>query len=89
MLGLCCHTQLSLAYSLSLDDERAAPATVNKANMGSPNRICTTRFTVITWLPKSLFLKFQRVAVIVVSLGDDSPRDGAEGNVGGHPPATR
>lgn len=29
-----------------------------------PNEVCTTRFTMWTWLPKSLFLQFQRAANI-------------------------
>ena len=51
-------TQLLLFRSLFLDGERAAPAALNKANKRSQNRICTTRFTVITWLSKSLFFQF-------------------------------
>ena len=31
---------------------------------GEPNRVSTTRFTPLTWLPKSLFLQFQRAANI-------------------------
>ena len=32
--------------------------------IGKPNLVSTTRFTALTWLPKSLFLQFHRVANI-------------------------
>lgn len=38
------------------------PVELDQKDKGCPNRISTTRFTVITWLPKSLFLQFQRAA---------------------------
>ncbi|CAE7424695.1 ALA3 [Symbiodinium microadriaticum] len=39
-------------------------AKVHPANLrsGEPNRVSTTRFTALTWIPKSLFLQFQRAA---------------------------
>ncbi|CAE7298399.1 ALA3 [Symbiodinium natans] len=39
-------------------------AKVYPANLrnGEPNRVSTTRFTALTWIPKSLFLQFQRAA---------------------------
>mmetsp|Transcript_89579 Transcript_89579/g.159036 ORF Transcript_89579/g.159036 Transcript_89579/m.159036 type:complete len:1113 (+) Transcript_89579:84-3422(+) len=42
----------------------AEPATLNAANAGAPNRVRTTRFTLASWLPKSLFAQFQRAANI-------------------------
>ncbi|CAE8644207.1 unnamed protein product [Polarella glacialis] len=38
------------------------PAAVNEYLRGRPNKISTTRFSLLTWLPKSLFIQFQRVA---------------------------
>eukprot|EP00931_Biecheleriopsis_adriatica_P116278 TRINITY_DN91944_c0_g1_i1.p1 TRINITY_DN91944_c0_g1~~TRINITY_DN91944_c0_g1_i1.p1 ORF type:complete len:1091 (-),score=194.42 TRINITY_DN91944_c0_g1_i1:2-3274(-) len=40
------------------------PAEINKIQGGFPNRIKTTRYTLITWLPKSLFAQFCRAANI-------------------------
>jgi len=40
------------------------PPAVNEGQGGYPNRVSTTRFTLATWLPKSLFAQFQRVANI-------------------------
>jgi len=41
------------------------PPTINAAKGKHPNQVFTTRFTpLITWLPKSLFVQFQRVANI-------------------------
>eukprot|EP00435_Cladocopium_sp_Y103_P042653 s786_g11.t2 len=38
------------------------PPGLNEMQRGSPNRIRTTRFTWLTWLPKSLFAQFHRAA---------------------------
>lgn len=38
------------------------PPALNEMQRGSPNRIRTTRFTWLTWLPKSLFAQFHRAA---------------------------
>mmetsp|Transcript_111347 Transcript_111347/g.175453 ORF Transcript_111347/g.175453 Transcript_111347/m.175453 type:complete len:1136 (+) Transcript_111347:57-3464(+) len=40
------------------------PASINTCRGGRPNAVSTTRFTLITWLPKSLFCQFQRAANI-------------------------
>jgi len=40
------------------------PAELNKRANGRPNRISTTRFTLATWLPLSLYAQFQRAANI-------------------------
>lgn len=41
------------------------PPTLNRAQGGRPNRISTRRFEpLITWLPKSLYMQFQRAANI-------------------------
>mmetsp|Transcript_22618 Transcript_22618/g.52741 ORF Transcript_22618/g.52741 Transcript_22618/m.52741 type:complete len:1132 (-) Transcript_22618:73-3468(-) len=40
------------------------PVETNKAGGGQPNKVTTTRFTLVTWLPKSLFVQFQRAANI-------------------------
>eukprot|EP00930_Biecheleria_cincta_P034565 TRINITY_DN23879_c0_g1_i1.p1 TRINITY_DN23879_c0_g1~~TRINITY_DN23879_c0_g1_i1.p1 ORF type:complete len:1156 (+),score=201.51 TRINITY_DN23879_c0_g1_i1:37-3504(+) len=40
------------------------PESVNLQDGGKPNRISTTRFTFITWLPKSLLAQFMRAANI-------------------------
>jgi len=54
---------------------QAAPAVqpeeLNRRRNGQPNRISTVRFTPLTWLPKSLFVQFQRAAnvyFLVVSI---------------------
>jgi len=38
------------------------PASMNDKKKGRPNKIRTTKFTPLTWLPKSLAFQFQRVA---------------------------
>mmetsp|Transcript_19395 Transcript_19395/g.51792 ORF Transcript_19395/g.51792 Transcript_19395/m.51792 type:complete len:1263 (+) Transcript_19395:50-3838(+) len=38
------------------------PSSLNEKSGGRPNKIRTTKFTPITWLPKSLAFQFQRVA---------------------------
>lgn len=48
-------------YRVEVNGVEVEPAGLVK---GEPNRVSTTRFTVLTWLPKSLFLQFQRVANI-------------------------
>lgn len=48
-------------YRVEVNGVEVEPAGLVK---GKPNRVSTTRFTVLTWLPKSLFLQFQRVANI-------------------------
>jgi len=40
------------------------PPDLNRVKSGKPNLVTTTRFTLITWLPKSLFAQFKRVANI-------------------------
>lgn len=49
------------------------PETINLVSGGRPNKVHTARFTPLTWLPKSLFQQFRRVAniyflVIVVTI---------------------
>lgn len=39
-----------------------APKNLITRQGGRPNLISTTRFTLLTWLPKSLFMQFQRAA---------------------------
>jgi len=43
---------------------QCVPPGHDKRQNGQPNRISTTRFTLATWLPKSLFVQFQRAANI-------------------------
>lgn len=38
------------------------PSSINQRNDGHPNTVRTTKFTWITWLPKSLAQQFKRVA---------------------------
>lgn len=40
------------------------PSGINSAKGGKPNSVSTRRFTLLTWLPKSLFVQFQRSANI-------------------------
>jgi phospholipid-transporting ATPase len=42
----------------------ALPDGINDVNHGKPNKVRTARFTMLTWLPKSLMGQFQRVANI-------------------------
>lgn len=54
------------------------PANLNLRNNGQPNWISNTKFTALSWLPKSLFYQFQRAAnvyflciAILVVLGSE------------------
>lgn len=57
------------------------PAYVNLLKGGKPNRIRTARFTPMTWIPKSLFDQFQRIAnvyflcIVVMVSFPWSPKD--------------
>lgn len=42
----------------------AVPCSLNDRGGGHPNRVRTTKFTPLTWLPKSLMYQFQRTANI-------------------------
>lgn len=63
-LAACCHweppkyTERIICFEGTFSDVR--PDIVNNGRL--PNKIATTRFTLLTWLPKSLFVQFQRVA---------------------------
>eukprot|EP00927_Polykrikos_kofoidii_P031126 TRINITY_DN26792_c0_g1_i1.p1 TRINITY_DN26792_c0_g1~~TRINITY_DN26792_c0_g1_i1.p1 ORF type:complete len:1166 (-),score=151.12 TRINITY_DN26792_c0_g1_i1:242-3739(-) len=55
---------------------RTTPSNLNLRNGGHPNLISNTKFTMLTWLPLSLFFQFQRIAnvyflfvVIIVCMG--------------------
>eukprot|EP00927_Polykrikos_kofoidii_P032216 TRINITY_DN27512_c0_g1_i1.p1 TRINITY_DN27512_c0_g1~~TRINITY_DN27512_c0_g1_i1.p1 ORF type:complete len:1537 (-),score=209.59 TRINITY_DN27512_c0_g1_i1:199-4809(-) len=39
----------------------ASPTSINERNNGFPNFISNTRFTALTWLPKSFFAQFHRI----------------------------
>jgi len=51
-----------ITYSLS--GTVVKPDAPNTRNKGRPNVVTTTKFTPFTWLPKSLYLQFQRIANI-------------------------
>lgn len=51
--------QISFSREMTVAVE---PPSLNEMQSGSPNRIRTTRFTWLTWLPKSLFAQFHRAA---------------------------
>lgn len=51
------------SISYTKDGQTAlVPHGINNLKGGRPNSVSTTRFTIITWLPKSLFVQFQRAA---------------------------
>jgi len=57
------------------------PTSLNLVKMGTPNLVQTSRFTLLTWLPKSLYWQFQRVAnvyflcIAIIVNFDWSPKD--------------
>lgn len=54
-----------ITFSSTGDSSNVQPPTINAAKGKHPNQVFTTRFTpLITWLPKSLFVQFQRAANI-------------------------
>jgi phospholipid-translocating P-type ATPase (flippase) len=63
------------------NDIRAEPAALHDPRGGQPNKIRTAKFTITTWLPKSLFAQFQRVAniyfsfIVILVLFPWSPKD--------------
>jgi len=57
------------SWSITLGDGvpsgvRTVPSNMNSRYRGHPNYVSTTKFTPLTWLPKSLFYQFQRIANI-------------------------
>jgi phospholipid-transporting ATPase len=63
------------------EEIKAVPASINEIKGGRPNRIRTAKFTPLSWLPKSLFHQFQRVAniyflaIVVLVVFPWSPKD--------------
>jgi len=54
-------------FTLSEEGTKRVPADINEKpgmRKGKPNMVSTTKFTIPTWLPKSLYYQFQRMANI-------------------------
>jgi len=58
-----------------------SPQAVNSVSRGHPNKIKTTKYTWLTWIPKSLYAQFKRVAnvyfgmICIIVLFPWSPKD--------------
>lgn len=63
------------------DNMVTMPASLNQQNGGRPNQIKTTKYTALTWIPKSLYAQFMKTAnvyflcISIIVLFDFSPKD--------------